>query len=49
MVNKMMMMTTMKSSFSSCGLPLLALVDKGGVLGFDLSYNKLVGHLVLRL
>ena len=38
-----------EQSFLSCGLPLQALVDKGGVLGFDLSCNMLVGHLVLRL
>ena len=38
-----------EQSFLSRCLPLLALVGKGGVLGFDLSCNKLVGHLVSRL
>jgi hypothetical protein len=47
MTTTMMMTVTMRTlTLSSCffskhGLPLLALVDKGGVLGFDLSCNKL--------
>jgi hypothetical protein len=32
--------TTMTSLLLSHNLPLLALVDKGGVLGFDLSCNS---------
>jgi hypothetical protein len=34
--------TTMSSLLLLRGLPLLALVDKGGVLGFDLSCNSLL-------
>jgi hypothetical protein len=41
-----MMVTTTTMMMSSLlllrGLPLLALVDKGGVLGFDLSCNSLL-------
>jgi hypothetical protein len=37
-----MMSTTMSSFLLLRGLPLLALVDKGGVLGFDLSCNSLL-------